>query len=158
MRRWSRIGTVIILLKYSEGVEAGVFGLWRWRPHILGIDGVVTTHIRDGLKPLTVVGVNILSDFLEGWCQTINCTYHIAHTHFLATTARFKEWEAQCVYRTGGYTEDILAAVPFVLPDILLAPSKVWLRILDGSKWLVMKPRIWSAKVSPVVPLSYFKK
>ena len=38
------------------------------------------------------------------------------------TTARFKLWEVQCVYSVRGYTEDILAAVTFVLPDMLLAP------------------------------------
>ena len=44
-RRWSKIGTVIVLLKYSEGLDAGMLTLWRWWSLILVIDGVVPTSL-----------------------------------------------------------------------------------------------------------------
>ena len=53
-RRWSKIGTVIVLVKYSEGLDAGLLTLWHRQSHILGIDGAVPTplHIfRDCFKP-----------------------------------------------------------------------------------------------------------
>ena len=56
---------MIVLQKYSEGVEAGVFVLWHWRLHILRIDGVSTfLHITE-----------MVSNHSLWWVSTFSLTF-----------------------------------------------------------------------------------
>ena len=68
--------------KYSKAVEGGVFVLWRWWSHILGIAGVIPTLLHTS-QTITnhpapdVVGVNICSG---GWRQCFhlrNCSDYV---------------------------------------------------------------------------------
>ena len=43
-KKMAKIGAVIVLLKYSEGLDAGML-LWCGRSHIQGIDVVVPTSL-----------------------------------------------------------------------------------------------------------------
>ena len=89
-RRWSKIETMIVLVKYSERLDAGMLALWCWRPHILGhwwCGSHLITQFRDYFKPPTVVGVNILSDLLEGWCQSLDLRHCLNYVFSLLLRA-----------------------------------------------------------------------
>ena len=62
--------------------------LWCWQPHILGIDGVVPTslHILATVSNRVVV-VNILSDLLEGWCQSLDLRHCLNYVFSLLLKA-----------------------------------------------------------------------
>ena len=68
-RRWSKIGTVLGLLKYSEGMLVCL--LCDTDNHIswtLMVQFPLHYIIETVLNHLLVVRDNILSDLLEGWC------------------------------------------------------------------------------------------
>ena len=44
-RRWSKIGTVLVLQNYIDGLDAGMPALWCWWPNIMGIDGAVPISV-----------------------------------------------------------------------------------------------------------------
>ena len=56
---------------------------WHWwcSPHLI-------THFRDSFKPRTVGGVNILSDLLEGWCQSLDLRHCLNYVFSLLLKAR----------------------------------------------------------------------
>ena len=94
-RRWSRIGTVIVLLKYSEGVEAWVFGLWCWRPHILGIDATLlhisVTVINHSLWWESIFSLTFLRDDRCQYLNFRNCLDYNIFSLLLKAASETKE-------------------------------------------------------------------
>lgn len=88
----------------------------------------LTTHFRYGFKPLPVVRVNILSDFLEGWCQCFhlrNCLDYVFS--FLLKAAS----ETQEVVET-------LIKITWALIKsmVVIASGRVWASVKDSGDHL----------------------
>lgn len=69
-----------------------------------------------------------------------------------STSARFDEWELQCMYSASGQIRLMIAWQPLWTPDIELAPSYAWpIQLLGRSSNRFMQPKVWSVIAWPVV-------